>query len=323
MGYMTKWGGVYGNLPMSMGRTHFVAPSASYTVDGKAYSASNDNDGLSPERAVLTIQQAITNATASAGEVIALLPGTHSSNAAALSKAGLTFVGLPYFPQAVVGGYHGWQPQVTVTGTTASALAITAADNSFYNIRFVPVTQQLAVSMTTAAHRTKFVHCMVDDTGVTGHASTRGIIVTTANLPRGVQFMGCIFKDASVTTSCGAALNLAASVDFLVLNCIIYKDGQIASGVAWTTAVIVESGCTGTFKECDVIISEVSVGITKVVTGAALAGAGVVHAIRNTMTVNTGGLLFDDFAAADVDLCNNYVATVAGGTGGTLITATT
>jgi hypothetical protein len=32
---------------------------------------------------------------------------------------------------------------------------------------------------------------------------------------------------------------------------------------------------------------------------------------------------FDDFAAADMDLCLNYVATVAGGTGGTLITAST
>jgi hypothetical protein len=100
---------------MSMGKTIFVAPSASYTVGGNAYSASDDNDGLSPERAKLTISGAITNATANAGDVIALLPGTHTSAAAALSKAGLTFVGLPYFPQAQVGGYHGWQPQVTVT----------------------------------------------------------------------------------------------------------------------------------------------------------------------------------------------------------------
>jgi hypothetical protein len=323
MAFVTKYGAEYGSLPMSMGRIHFVAPAASYVVDGRTYSASNQNDGLSPERAVLTIAQAISNATANAGEVIALLPGTHTSAAAALSKAGLTFVGLPYFPQAAVGGYHGWQPQVTVTGSTGSAIDITAADNTFYNIRFLPVTQQLTVSLTTAAHRTKFVHCMIDNTGVTGHANTRGIIVTTANLPRGVHFLGCIFKDASVTTSCGAALNLADAVDFWLYKCTIYTDGQIASGVAWTTAVIVEDGCTGTFEEVNAIISEVSVGITKVITGTTLTGAGVVHAIRCTQTVNTGGLLFDDFAAADMDLCLNYVATVAGGTGGTLITAST
>lgn len=323
MGFLTPYGTIYGALPMTMGTVRFVAPSASYTVNGTAYSASDDNDGKSPERALLTISRAIALSTANAGDVIALLPGTHSSNAAAASKAGLTFVGLPYFPQTNINGIVGWQPQVTVTGTTAGSITLTAADCSFYNIRFLPITQQLCVSMTTAAARTKFVHCMVDNTGVTGHASTRGIIVTTANLPRGVTFHGCVFKDASVTTSCGAALNLAASVDFLVDKCIIYKDGQIASGVAWTTAVIVETGCTGTIRDCDVIISEVSVGITKVVTGASLAGAGVFHAIRNSMTVNTGGLLLDDFAAADVDLMNNYVATVAGGTGGTLITVST
>lgn len=323
MSYLTKYGTLFGALPMSVGQVVFVAPSASYTVSGRTFTASDDNDGFSPERAVLTISKALEKVTANAGDIIALLPGTHSSNAAAVSKAGITFVGLPYFPQSMVNGIVGWQPQVTVTGTTASALAITAADNTFYNIRFLPVTQQLTISMTTAAHRTRFVHCMIDNTGVTGHANTRGIIVTTANLPRGVSFHGCLFKDASVTTSCGAALNLAASVDFLIDKCIIYKDGQIASGVAWSTAVIVESGCTGTVRDCDVIVSEVSVGITKVFTGASLAGAGVFHAIRNTSTVQTSCLLFDDFAAADVDLCNNYVATVAGGTGGTLITATT
>lgn len=323
MSFLTKYGTQFGVLPMTMGDVYFVSPSDSYTIQGRTYVASNDNDGLSPERAKRTIAGAISAATASAGDVIALLPGTHTSAAAAASKAGLTFVGLPYFPQAAVGGLHGWQPQVTVTPSSTAAIALTAADCSFYNIRFLPVTAQTCFTMTTAAARAKFVHCMVDNTGVTGHASTKGIVVTTANLPRGVTFFGCVLKDASVTTSNGEALNLAASVDFLVKNCIVYKDGQIASGTAWTTAIVVETGCTGTIADTDVIISEVSVGITKVVTGASLTGAGVFHAIRNTMTVNTGGLLLDDFAAADVDLCNNYVATVAGGTGGTLITAST
>jgi hypothetical protein len=323
MAFLTKYGSAWGAVPMSFGKTIWVSPSASYTIDGRTCEASNDNDGLHPERAVRTIAQAEALATASAGDVVFLLPGTHTSAAAALTKAGVTWIGLPYFPAAVVGGYHGWQPEVTVTGSTDIAIALTAADNKFYNIRFLPVTAKTAVTMTTAAARTKFVHCMVDNTGVTGHASTAGIVVTTANLPRGVHFMGCLFKDASVTTSNGAALNLAASVDFWIYKCTVYKDGQIASGVAWTTAIVLEAGCTGTFEEMNYIGSEISVGTTKVVTAAALTGAGVVHAIRCTMTVNTGGLLFDDFAAADMDLCLNYVATVAGGTGGTLITAST
>lgn len=324
MAYLTKYGTQFGALPITLGNVYFVAPAASYTVAGNAYSASDNNDGLSPERALLTIGQAISNATASAGDVIALLPGTHTTaSAAAASKAGLTFVGLPYFPNATVGGYVGWQPQVTVTGTAAVAIALTAADCSFYNIRFLPITQKTCLTISSAGSRTKFVHCMVDNTGVTGHASTAGIVVATGTAPRGIHFMGCLFKDASVTTSNGAALNLAASADFWLYKCTIYKDGAIASGVAWTTAIVLEDLSTGTFEECNAIVSEVSVGITKVVTGATMTGAGTIHAIRCTMTVNTGGLLFDDFAAADMDLCLNYVATVAGGTGGTLITAST
>lgn len=316
-----------GALPFTLGNLFFVAPSASYSIAGPrglmTFTASDDNDGLTPERALLTISRAIALCNSDVGDTICLLPGTHSSAAATLNKSGINFVGTPYFPQASSRGVHNWQPRVTITGTTGIALAITAADAHFYNIRFLPVTQQKVVTMTSAADRTRFVHCMIDNTGVVGHANTKGISVTTALLPRGVQFQGCVIKDASVTTSCGPAIELAAAVDFLVENCIVYKDGQIASGVAWTTAITMETGGTGTFRDNDVIISEVSVGITKVVTGAALAGAGVVHGIRNTMTVNTGGLLFDDFAAADMDLCNNYVATVAGGTGGTLITAST
>ncbi len=324
MAQITSYGTQWGTLPLTAGNVYFVAPAASYTVGGKAFSASDGNDGLSPERALRTIGQAITLATASAGDVIALLPGTHTTaTAAAASKAGLTFVGLPYFPGAAIGGYVGWQPQVTVTGTAAIAIALTAADCSFYNIRFLPVTQFTALTISSAGARTKFVHCMIDNTGVAGHANTKGVVVATGTAPRGIHFMGCLFKDASVTTSCGAALNLAASTDFWLYKCTIYKDGQIASGTAWATAIVLEDLCTGTFEECNAIISEVSVGITKVVTGATMTGAGTVHAIRCTMTVNTGGLLFDDFAGADMDLCLNYVATVAGGTGGTLITAST
>lgn len=315
-------------LPFTLGNIFYVAPSASYTIAGvrgpQAFSASDDNDGLVPERALLTLGAAVDKCTANIGDVIALLPGTHSVANKTIATAGIRIVGLPYFPQAAIGSYNGWQPEVTITPSATVALTITAADVHLYNIRLLPVTAQTCVKVTSSsAARLKFVHCMVDFTGVTGHASTKGVVVTTALLPRGIVFMGCIFKDASVTTSNGEALNLAASVDFWLYKCTIYKDGQIASGVAWTTAIVIESGCTGTFEEVNYIGSEVSVGTTKVVTAAALAGAGVVHAIRCTMTVNTGGLMFDDFAAADMDLCLNYVATVAGGTGGTLISAST
>ena len=95
MAFITKYGTYFGQVPVQLGRVHFVAPAASYTVDGRSYSASDDNDGLSPERALLTIDQAQTNATANAGEVVVLLEGTHAQTATLrLDKAGITYLGV-------------------------------------------------------------------------------------------------------------------------------------------------------------------------------------------------------------------------------------
>ena len=95
MAFITKYGTYFGQVPVQLGRVHFVAPAASYTVDGRSYSASDDNDGLSPERALLTISQAQTNATANAGEVVMLMEGTHAQTATLrLDKAGITYLGV-------------------------------------------------------------------------------------------------------------------------------------------------------------------------------------------------------------------------------------
>ena len=95
MPFLTKYGTYFGSVPAQLGRVHFVAPAASYTVDGRSFAASDDNDGLSPERALRTIAQAYTNITASSGEVIVLLEGTHSPSATIrLQKAGITIAGV-------------------------------------------------------------------------------------------------------------------------------------------------------------------------------------------------------------------------------------
>lgn len=323
MGYLTKYGSFWGMLPMTVGNVFWVAPSSSYIVEGRTYSASDNNDGLSPERALATVAYAVTKATANAGDVIALLPGTHACANAAVNKAGLTFIGLPFYPQLqtndLTSGLYG--PKVIITGVASNSLTVTADSTHFMNITFLPITQKTSVSFSAAATKLRFTKCLIDNTGVVGHANTKGIIASGA--AAGFYMQGCVLKDSSVSTSCGPALDLGASTHFLIDKCIVYKDGSIASGVAWTTAIVHADGSSGTFRELDYIGTEVSVGTTKVVTGAALTGAGVVHMLRCTTTVNTGGALFSGYAAADADLCLNYVGTVAGGTGGTLITSTT
>ena len=132
--FVTKYGTYFGLPPAALGRIHFVSPGDSYTVDGRSYSASDDNDGLSPERAVRTIAQAYTNITASAGEVIFLLPGTHSPAATVrLQKAGITIAGArsPFSSDAGVSralGAAGLPSKVSFATAAAPGFSI-EADN--------------------------------------------------------------------------------------------------------------------------------------------------------------------------------------------------
>ena len=320
---VSKYGQVWGALPQAIGAVYYVAPGSTVTVAGRVYPVSDSkNDGLSPERPFATIAQALLKVQANAGDVICLHPGTHTSAVAAASVAGVTFVGLPYMPDAAVNGIVGWQPQATVTGSTGVAIAITAADNAFYNIRFLPVTAKTGITITTAGARTSFTHCMFDTTGVAGNTSTKCVVVTSTNLPRGIMFNGCVFYDASVTTSQGAWVDFGAAVDFLVSKCIAYKDGSVGSGVALTAGFVVNDNTTGTFSDNDFLCSDIAVAVTAWVLGATLTGAGVVHGIRNTQTFTTSSKMFSTFAGADMDLCLNYSAdTQTGGTGGALVTA--
>lgn len=325
MGFLTKYGSAWGAIPMTAGSVFWVAPSASYTVDGKAYSASDNNDGLSPERAFVTLSAAVSASTANAGDVICLLPGAHTTaSALAVSKAGLTFIGLPYGPEDT--GYSVQAiPQVSITGTGAIGIAVTAANVTFVNIKFIPVTQFQAVTFTTAAHSLRFKHCMIDMQTAVGHANTKGICATGATqAPRDLRFQGCYIKAGVATTSAGYAIDVGASPQWLIERCMVYHDGAVASAVAWSVAIKVNDNANGILRDNDFIAANLALaGVTKFVEAVAMTGTSTVQAIRNTSSVNTGGLLLDDFAAGDVDLCNNYVSTVAGGTGGTLIVATT
>lgn len=322
MGFLTKYGSAWGAIPMTGGSVYWVSPGDSYTVDGKSYSASDDNDGLSPERAHRRISRAITLATANAGDVIALLPGAHTTTVALpASKAGISFVGLPYQPEG-----DGIQsiPQASITGTAAIGVAVTAADVSFYNIRFIPVTQFQAVTFTTAADRLRFKHCMIDMVGVVGHANTKGITGTGATqAPTGLRIQGCYIRAGVATTSSGFAIDVSAAIEYIVEKCVIFHNGFVASAVAWTAACKVNDNAYGIWRDNDLIASNVAVAVTGFIVGVTHTGAGAVQFIRNTTTVNTSGAAFTGWAGADADLCLNYIATVAAGTGGTLITSTT
>jgi len=142
MAYITKYGTYFGLVPQQLGRVLFVAPSDSYTVDGRSYSASDNNDGLSPERALRTITQAYTNANASSGEVIYLLDGTHTQTATLrLQKAGLTIMG-GRSPQYSEGDSVAWalKPKAVISfaGAAAPGISIEASNIEIGFVTLVP-----------------------------------------------------------------------------------------------------------------------------------------------------------------------------------------
>jgi hypothetical protein len=321
MSFLTKYGTQWGALPMTAGNVWWVAPSDTYSIAGNSYNASDGNNGLSPELAVRRISQAVTNAAADGGDIIALLPGTHTTlSALPVSKAGLTFVGLPYLPST--DDYT--IPKTTIVGTGAIGVAVTAANVSFYNIRFLPVTQFQAVTFTTAADNLLFKGCMVDLKTATAHANTKGITGTGATqAPSNLRFLDTYIEQTNGGTSNGYAIDVSAAVNFIVKRAEIVNNGLTASATAWLVACKVNDNASGVFDSVSFRSNNVAVGCAKVIEGVTHTAAGAIEFRRCTSTVNTGNVMFSGFAAADCDLVLNYVGTVAGGTGGTLITATT
>ena len=164
MGYLTKYGSFWGMLPQTTGKYIFVAPAASYTVDGNTYVASDDNDGLSPERAMRTIDAGHNKLTASVGDVLVLLPGSHTVTATVtLDTAGITITGIPG-SQASHSEHMGGSPtrcrtQVTTSEAAGNIFTLTAAgdDVEIAWLHFNLITQGDGIVIPLGADR-PFIH---------------------------------------------------------------------------------------------------------------------------------------------------------------------
>lgn len=312
MGWITKYGTQWGSVPETFGRVFWVAPASPYTVEGRSYSSSDNNDGLSPERALATIQQAITNSTANAGDVIMLLPGSHTSaSTVTLNVAGLTFVGchpttrispdIRPFPAAY---------KVTWTSTFAGAgITNTAADTTFVGINFVPLT---ARSMMTciATPRNVWIDCCLT-LSAAASTSTKGFVFSGA-AGANCAFVNCYFYNTIGIE--GPALDLTAAVDFLVDKCFF----TVTTG-SWAVAVQLGAASTGTFRDCEFTCS--GTAMTKGISGTGVAVAKSLFSCRNLAGVSPGTAVFTDMATTTyMELDLNYLGTVGGGTGATLLT---
>jgi hypothetical protein len=319
MGYMTKYGTYWGQVPHTTGRVFWVAPSATYTVDGRSYSASDDNDGLSPERALRRVNRAWSLVAADAGDVIALLPGTHSAantsgtaTSIAANVAGVRMVGMGRGHVA-----HG-NPFVKSVKLTIAAndetVNVTAANIEIAGITFLgdALNTGAALLNYSAAATGLYIHdCTIDVTAQTASTSILGFDATGA--AQYVAFENVVsFCDGAF----GAMLDMTATLDSLIVD---YKHIQ-------TTGTLAACITTGAATDrCHIVRPYIVDGAGTVTAGIDGTGA----TVANGVVVSDGRfgvgvtVPIDNFDAGECMISQNYDFGIGATDGGVLIVAIT
>lgn len=313
MAYLSKYGTIWGEIPATAGRVFWVAPGDSYTVDGRSYSASDNNDGLSPERALRRINRAWALVSANVGDVIALLPGTHTpadsagtATSVAANVAGVTMVGLH------TGQPHPIRPRATIAAVTGDeTINVTAANIKFGYFGIIPVTQKAAIDLSAAANQFHAYHLYVDLNTPAAHTSTKGIVALGAATQVCIEY--CIFDSDGAQ---GPAIDLTATTSALVQHNIF----QNTAGT-WATAVL----CGAATGSCLIRRNQFHCYGTAMTVG--IDGTGATLASGVQITDNRAGSLVtklvDNFDAGEAEISENYDAGVGAADGGVLITAIT
>ena len=311
MGVLTKYGTLWGTIPETHGSIFWVAPSTPYTIDGKAYDASDGNDGLSPDRALSTVNRAIVLATANAGDIIAMLPGTHTDSVTVTcNKAGLSFIGIQ--PSSRIGPQvrtYALGTKVNWTSTFAgTAVTNTAADCTFAGINMIPVTARTFMTC-IATPRNAFIGCAVT-LSATASTSTKGIVFSGA-AGAYCSFVDCVGINTVATSAQGPWLDITAAQNILVEGCDTILKGTSS---AWAVAIQCGAASSGIFKRNWMAAHGVGT-ITIGIDGTGVAVANSFGMTDNRYGVSPGAGACKNFDNDEVSLVNNYYATIGGGAG--------
>ena len=307
MSFITKYGTIWGSIPQTGGSVYWVAPSASYTVDGRAHSASDDNDGLSPERALVTVDRAWNLVTANAGDVIVLLPGTHSPTASiAADVAGVTMTGLP-------GGAGNWVfPKTSIAAVTGDQnVNVTAADIEITHLRIIPATADSGIDISAAGDRCYIHHCSFDMATAAADTGTIGIdfIGAASNCLIDTCYFEC---DAAQ----GPGIAFGGSLETTAQNLVF-----ALSGGTWLSACTqAAAGRRLLLRDSDWIAGNGT--ITNGILGTTGGEVSMAHMLRCYFADSvTKGI--DGYDAGDAEIAECYQSGVGAGDGGVLVTATT
>jgi len=307
MGFLTKYGTIWGQIPQTAGRVFWVAPGAGgYVVDGNTYSASDDNDGLSPERAFATSDRGINLADQN-GDVVVLLPGAHTSTASlAMDTAGVTLTGLP-------GGKGNYKrPKTSLISGSGEAINVTAANCEIAYLEIIALTVLSSVDISAAGHGTYVHDCKFEMTTAAVNTGTIGIECLGAC--QEVLIENCFFVSDGAQ---GNAILATASVSMEITDCLF----EVTTS-SWAVGILIGAATAGCLiRRCAFIASTAGIFAVPIDgTGSTLAGSVSVQDCRFPVSMTGITLPFGDgvFAAGEIEMVENYVADVGGGAGGTL-----
>ena len=195
----------------STGSIPTVGINQVYTTGALLHVDSNNgaatNNGLTPNQAVLTIAQAITLATANAGDVILLLPGHAESIAAELSISteGITFLGL---------GNGDNRPVITFDTATAAGITLAADNIRFSNIVFLnAVDSQVEMIDVADAAYAVFDNCQFLEGSSTQFLI--GISITNVGADY-CKILNCEFR--AITAGADSAIKIGVALDSLEIG---------------------------------------------------------------------------------------------------------
>ena len=304
MSGLTRYGDFWGRIPETAGRVYWVAPSASYTVAGKAYSASDGNDGLDPRRALVTVDAAWNLVTADAGDVIVLLPGTHSPSASiAADVAGVTMMGLP------AGKGNVLKQKTTIGAVTGDQnVNVTAANIEIAYLNFIPVTADTAIDFSAAADSLHVHHCSFDM--ATPAASTGTIGIEALGAASNVLIDNCYFESDGAQ---GPGIVGLSIIDSVIEDCTF----ALSAGT-WAAALSTGASVDRLFiRRCYFYCSGTAITVGILGTTGGAASAVFIHDCRFGDLVTKGVDTFDA-ATAEISECYDF-GVGAGADGGILI----
>lgn len=320
MGLITEWGFPFGMIPSTGGRVFWVSPSDTYVLNGRTLSASDDNDGLSPDRArrrVNSLFDTAANANrrviGNAGDVVVLFQGVHAladrngtAQSLAMSTAGVTLMGLP----SGSGNYLRQNTTInSVSGDQTINVTAEACEIAFLNI--LPISGDSAIDVTSEADRLHVHHCSFNMFTPATNTGTIGIDVIGA--ASNLLVSNCYWDCDGAQ---GPAIVAGAALDSVIEDCTF----SVSAGTWANVITQAAAGRRLIIRRC--MFHAGNATVTDAILGTTGGEVSMVQ-ISDCRFADSITNAVDDYDVGDAEIVENFQSGLGAGDGGALITATT